>query len=62
MVELKVKYLEKPFGIWGQGIGYMAQGFGLLDIIKADYDVNTLRDSLAVEESEEVVSTKPLDL
>jgi hypothetical protein len=47
--ERKVKYLEKPYGIQSSDIGYMAQGVGLLDIIKTDYDVNALRDSLAVD-------------
>jgi len=47
--ERKVEFLEQHYGIQSSGIDYLAQGEGLLDIIKADYDVGALRDRIGVD-------------
>ncbi len=47
--ERKVQFLEENYGIESSGIEYLAQGEGLLDIIKADYDIDALRDKIAAD-------------
>jgi hypothetical protein len=46
--ERKVDSLEERYGLNSSGIDYLAQG-ELLDIIKADYDMQALRDRIAVD-------------
>jgi hypothetical protein len=45
--ERKAQFLEENYGIKSSGIEYLAQG-DLIDIIKIDYDINALRDKIAV--------------
>jgi hypothetical protein len=47
--ERKIAFLEERYGIKSSGIDYLAQGEGLLDIIKTDYDIKALRDRIAVD-------------
>jgi len=47
--ERKVEFLEQNYGIQSTGIDYLAQGEGLLDIIKADYGIGALRDRISVD-------------
>lgn len=45
--ERRLEFLEQNYGIQSSGIDYLAQGEGLLDIIKADYDIDGLRDRIS---------------
>jgi len=45
----KVEFLEERYGIPSTSIDYLAQGEGLLDIIKVDYDVGALREKIAAD-------------
>jgi hypothetical protein len=47
--ERRVEFLEEKYGIKSSGIDYLAQGEGLLDIIKTDYDIKALRDRIAMD-------------
>jgi len=47
--ERKVEFLERNYGLRSTSIDYLAQGEGLLDIIKADYDIGALRDRISVD-------------
>jgi hypothetical protein len=47
--ERKTDFLEESYGIKSSGINYLAQGEGLLDIIRTDYDIKVLRDRIAVD-------------
>jgi hypothetical protein len=44
--ERKVQFLEENYRLASSDIEYLAQGEGLLDIIKADYDTKALRDKI----------------
>lgn len=41
--ERKVEFLEQNYGIESTSIDYLAEGEGLLDIFKADYDIDAMR-------------------
>jgi hypothetical protein len=45
--ERKVEFLEENYGFDSARIDYLGQGEGLLDIIRADYDVGALREKIA---------------
>jgi hypothetical protein len=45
----KVQFLEENYGLASSGIEYLAQGEGLLDIIKANYDFDALRNKIAAD-------------
>jgi len=47
--ERKIEFLEQNYGLQSTSIDYLAQGEGLHDIIKADYDVNALRDRISLD-------------
>jgi len=47
--ERKIEFLEQNYGLQGNSIDYFAQGEGLLDIIKANYDAGALRDRINVD-------------
>lgn len=47
--ERKVKSLEERFGIDGSAIDYLAQGEGLLSIVKTEYDIDTVRDRIEAD-------------
>jgi hypothetical protein len=47
--ERKVQYLEEHYDIKSSGIDYLAQGEGLLDIYKLDYDINAFRDKITTD-------------
>lgn len=47
--ERKVASLEERFGIKSSSIEYLAQGEGLLDIIKVDYDTKVIRDRISAD-------------
>jgi hypothetical protein len=44
--ERKIKFLEERYGVQSTSIDYLAQGEGLLDIIKADYNIAALRNRI----------------
>lgn len=47
--ERKVNYLEELFGLNVTDIKFLAQGEGMLDIIKTDYDIDELRKAVAAD-------------
>jgi hypothetical protein len=47
--ERRAGSLEERFGIKSSSIEYLAQGEGLLDIIKADYDIKVVRDRISAD-------------
>jgi hypothetical protein len=47
--ERKVDYLEAQYGIDITKIDYLAEGEGLLEIIKTEYDVKSLREKIGVD-------------
>jgi hypothetical protein len=44
--ERKIDYLEERYGLPASGIEYLAEGEGLLDIMKVDYDIEAFRKTL----------------
>jgi len=47
--ERKIEFLEERYGVRSTSIDYLAQGEGLLNIIKTDYDVGALRYRISVD-------------
>jgi hypothetical protein len=47
--ERRVEFLEENYGLKSSSIDYLAQGEGLLDIYKAEYDIQAIRDRIAVD-------------
>jgi len=47
--ERKIEFLEQNYGLQSTSIDYLAQGEGLHDIIRADYDIGALRDRISLD-------------
>jgi hypothetical protein len=47
--ERKAQFLEQNYAVPGAGVDYLAEGVGLLDIFKLDYDIDSVREKISAE-------------